>query len=208
IERGEIVNGGSDEKLRRRLLVKRCYADPALLGADRSWFTANGIEIVDCAPLAGRSRSAADIHLALDSNDALAHTTGFEEFILLSADADLTPLLFRLRAHNRTSVIYATASTPAEYRAFADAVIEADSLLALLAPDGTPVLPPASGDGAATAPETLPVPVAAARDGMVLDGQPVDREELTGLVRRLHQATRVPLFSPRVFAELFRMLAR
>ena len=42
------------------------------------------------------------------------------EFILMTADADLSPMLFRLRAYNRRTVIYAGQGTSSAYRAYAE----------------------------------------------------------------------------------------
>jgi len=216
IEDGSLLLPRPSDQVRRKLLVKRCYADPKTLGEDRDWLTANGVQVVDCPPLAGHSRNAADLHMVLDTDDAINHATGFNEFILLSADADLTPILFRLRAHDRSSIIYSNPITEANYKALADGVVDERSLIGVLIPGratgaklalayAKDETPPAArsrkskGEQAATddsGSETGAAP------GLLAGG----KEELAALVRRLHQATRVPLFSPRTFEELFRLL--
>ena len=217
IEDGSLLLPRPSDQVRRKLLVKRCYADPKTLGEDRDWLTANGVQVVDCPPLAGHSRNAADLHMVLDTDDAINHATGFNEFILLSADADLTPILFRLRAHDRSSIIYSNPITEANYKALADGVVDERSLIGVLIPgratgaklalayakDETPPAArsrKAKGERAAiddSGSETGAAP------GLLAGG----KEELAALVRQLHQATRVPLFSPRTFEELFRLLA-
>src|SRR5581483_9792664 len=177
---------------RRRVLIRRVYADPKLLGANRSLFIASGFEVIDSPLLEGRSRNAADVSLSLDVVDALGHPTGYDEFILLSADIDLTPLLFRLRAHNRTTAVYVTPATPAAYRAIPDAVVDEVGLLQLLSTKSVPVPAQSDTNQAQSAP-----PIQAG-----------ERADIEVLARKIHNATSVPLFSPRAFADLFRILAQ
>lgn len=193
IEQGLLLDPRGDEPVRRRILMRRCYADPKLLGKARAAFTAQGFQIVDCPPLPGRERNSAEIHMVLDTVDALAHQTGFEEFILLSADSDLTPVIFRLRSYNRATTIYSTPTTAAGYRAIADGVLDEQALIALLAPTADGEAPEASEDSDEES--------AQGRGGN-------ERDELAGLARRIHQATNVPLFSPRGYHELFHTLTR
>jgi len=194
IEAGLLLEPRGEEIARRRILMRRCYADPKLLGKARSAFTGHGFQIVDCPPLPGRERNSAEIHMVLDTIDALAHQTGFEEFILLSADSDLTPVIYRLRSYNRSTVIYSTLTTSSGYRAIADGALDEQALIALLAP---------TADG-----ETPETTDEAEEDNA--QGRPhgSERDGLAGLARRVHQATNVPLFSPRVYGELFRALTR
>ncbi|WP_336800886.1 NYN domain-containing protein [Kaistia sp. MMO-174] len=193
IEAGLLQEPRGEETARRRILMRRCYADPKLLGKARAAFTGQGFQIVDCPPLPGRERNSAEIHMVLDTIDALAHQTGFEEFILLSADSDLTPVIFRLRSYNRATSIYTTLTTSAGYRAIADGAIDEQALIALLAPTADAETPEATEDAEE---ENAQRPNGGERDG------------LAGLARRIHQATNVPLFAPRVYGELFRALTR
>ena len=194
IEAGLLLEPRGEEAARRRILMRRCYADPKLLGKARAAFTGQGFQIVDCPPLPGRERNSAEIHMVLDTIDALAHQTGFEEFILLSADSDLTPVIFRLRSYNRATSIYTTLTTSAGYRAIADSAIDEQALIALLAPTADAETPETTDD--AEEEKTQGRPNGSERDG------------LAGIARRIHQATNVPLFSPRVYDELFRALTR
>ncbi len=182
IETGKIF-APKPEAVRRRILMRRCYADPALLGGARSAFLSNGFQIVDCPPAEGRERNAAAIHMVLDTIDALEHPTGYEEFVLLSADTDLSPVLIRLRAHNRTTAIYANSVTAESYKAIADAMLDEQRLVDLLLSDDEPD----AEDQAAAAPQA-------------------ERSEVEALARKISGATSVPLFAPRTFAELFRHL--
>src|SRR3954462_12066147 len=96
-----------DGPFRRRFLLKACYLNPETFRRYRGFFVSAGFRVVDCPSLTQRGKSAADIHLVLDVVDALAHATRFDEFILCSADADFTPLMTRLRANDRRTVMVA-----------------------------------------------------------------------------------------------------
>lgn len=185
IETGSLFAAKPDTLQRRRILLRRCYADPARLGDNRAAFLSNGFQVVDCPPIEGRDHDTATIHVVLDCIDALDHPTEYEEFILLAADSDLSPLLIRLRAHNRTTAIYATMATADSYRAIADAVIEEPRFISALLSDEEP--PDDEED----------------REEARL---PADRTEIEALARKVSSATNVPLFAPRTFADLFRHL--
>lgn len=214
IESGAIVEATMAEAVRRRFQSKRCYASPEVVGKNRGWLTANGIQVVDCAAPSGLYRGAGDIHLVLDALDAGESEP--DEIILLTAGTDLTPLLFRLRALNVQLLIFGTDETASSYKTFADGYVDQARMIdaltrpaeeSVLADKGSiprppridaPQRRPAVKSQAAERPQ--PRPLAASR-------QPVDREAMAALVRRIHEATNVPLFSPRAFADLFRFLA-
>lgn len=112
-----------DGTVPRRFLVKACYLNPDAFGRYRSFFASAGFRVVDCPSLTQRGKSAADIHLVLDVMDALAHPTRFEEFVICSADADFTPLMTRLRAHDRRTVMVAAGPAAPAYQAVCDQTI-------------------------------------------------------------------------------------
>ena len=116
--------------------MRRCYANPAVMRYFRSYFTRSGFQIVDCPPLTGRGKNSADIYMVVDMLDALKHETRFDEFIILSGDADFTPVLLRLRAYDRTSVIYSNAVTAPAYKSLCDAMITEERLIDLTGGDG------------------------------------------------------------------------
>ena len=126
----------------RRILIRRCYLNPIakvlVPGEDRpryfsqfrNAFVRAGFQMVDCPPLTQGGKTSADMVMVMDILDALAHPTGFEEFIILSSDADFTPVLLRLRAHDRRGIVIATGSAADAYRAAADTVIRYDEFAA------------------------------------------------------------------------------
>ena len=199
LESGKLVLPPPENGARRRVLIRRCYADPAVLGANRSALIASGFEVIDCPHQPGRKRNAADLHMVIDTIDALEHPAGYDEFVLLSADADLTPVLLRLRAHNRNTVVYGDEATSAAYRAIADGMIDAARFAAVLSGEEVEPKPEATPAAEATAaePEPATTPAIAA-----------DRNDIETLARKVNAATNVPMFSPRTFADLFRVLAQ
>lgn len=129
----------------RRLVMNRCYGNPVPRrnAADsstdmssfpfvRHHFLRSGFEVIDCPPLTAQLKNSSDIRMVMDINDLLSHRTQFDEFIILSSDADFTPVLHRLRAYARRTVIYANDSTVAPYTALADGEVREADLLTLL----------------------------------------------------------------------------
>lgn len=139
---------------RRRLAINRVYGNPVPRRAGREndpnsfifvrhHFIRAGFEVIDCPPLTAQLKNGSDIRMAIDVRDLIEHRTRFDEFILLSGDADFTPVLHRLREYDREIVIYANDHTAQPYTALCDGRIEerdfVDFLLsnALPAPDGS-----------------------------------------------------------------------
>ncbi len=113
----------------RRFLVRACYLNPQLHGQHRVSFAAAGFRVVDCPSLTAGAKNAADIQIALDVCDALAHVTRFEEFLIASADADFTPLVHRIRAHDRRVTVVVAGPLAGAYRAVCDPVVTPRQLL-------------------------------------------------------------------------------
>ncbi|HET9395575.1 MAG TPA: NYN domain-containing protein, partial [Nitrospiraceae bacterium] len=147
----QVVNGSlirsesGINTLRRRIAVGRCYGnpvprrtgrdgvgDPTSFAYVRHNFMRAGLEVVDCPHLTSQFKNSSDIRIACDVRDYLDHATRFDEFIILSGDADFTPVLLSLRSHNRHTVIYANEYTSPYYKAFADGRVEEDDLIRCL----------------------------------------------------------------------------
>jgi hypothetical protein len=173
-------------KVKRTLLVKRCYVGPTVRSKPREQLAAAGLDLVD--PIEGSARTSAELNMALDTMEALARPEGVQEFILISAAGELTPLLTRLKSLKRISVIYADAATPGSDRNLADAVIEMTDFARVV-----------------TA-ESGPAPDTGARTPTSQPNGAGPRGDIEAFARRIHAATSVPLFSPKTFAELFRQL--
>ena len=114
---------------RRKILFRRCYLNPSQFGRFRPYFTRSAVEVVDCPPLTSGGKTSADIQMVMDILDALGHATRFEEFIILSGDADFTPVLLRLSKHDRRSAVLAVGPASVAYKAACDLLIDQDTFL-------------------------------------------------------------------------------
>ncbi|MEL6287393.1 MAG: NYN domain-containing protein [Pseudomonadota bacterium] len=146
IERGGLISSdayraGTDGAEReRRIVLNRSYGSPGSRRGDdkhafsnvRQNFVRAGCEIVDCPPLTAQLKNSSDIRIVMDVRDLLHHETHFDEFIILSGDSDFTPVLHRLRAHDRRTVVYVNDQTATPYTAIADGEIREADLIAFL----------------------------------------------------------------------------
>lgn len=123
LESGMPADDASTEAEPRRILVRRCYLNPRVYQKYRAYFVLAGFDVVDCPPLTQQGKTSADIRMAMDVLDTLGHQTHFDEFVILSGDADFTPVLLRLRAHDRRTVILAVGFAAQAYKAACDLVI-------------------------------------------------------------------------------------
>jgi hypothetical protein len=129
----------------RRIVMNRCYGNPVprrnahdnstdmnSFPFVRHHFLRAGFEVIDCPPLTAQLKNSADIRMVMDIRDLLLHDTYFDEFIILSGDADFTPVLIRLRAHARRTVIFANDFTAAPYTAISDGEVRETDLIELI----------------------------------------------------------------------------
>jgi hypothetical protein len=112
--------------VRRDVLIRNCYLNPVTSGRYRAHFTRAGFRVVDCPPLTGAGKNSADIHIVIDVLDLLVHPTWFDEVVLFSADADYTPVMLRLRAHDRRTVIVTSGPSAPAFRAACDHLVAED----------------------------------------------------------------------------------
>jgi hypothetical protein len=147
IESGRLITptNASFGSAPRRIVMNRCYGNPVPRRnpADNSTdmssfpfvrhhFLRAGFEVIDCPPLTAQLKNSADIRMVMDIRDLLLHDTYFDEFIILSGDADFTPVLIRLRAHARRTVVFANDFTAAPYTAICDGEVREAALIDLI----------------------------------------------------------------------------
>lgn len=113
----------------RRILVRRCYLNPQSFANYRPFFIRAAFEVIDCPPLTTRGKTSSDIHMVMDILDALNHNTRFSEFIILSGDSDFTPVLLRLRKHDRFSVVLSAGYVSPAYRASCDQIVSVETFI-------------------------------------------------------------------------------
>ena len=137
----------------RRMIIARVYGNPVLKNKDRSSFAYvrnhfmhAGYEVIDCPPLTNQLKNGSDIRMVLDMRDWLEHNPRVDEFVIMSGDSDFVPILLRLRAHDRRTMIYGGLQTAKSYTSLADEIITEDALVSFLhtsagrpAPRVTPV---------------------------------------------------------------------
>lgn len=147
IETGALITStnGPTGSEQRRIVMNRCYGNPVPRRNQndnstdmnsfpfvRHHFLRAGFEIMDCPPLTAQLKNSSDIRMVMDVVDYLGHGTHFDEFVILSGDADFTPVLHRLRAHARRTVIFANDYTAAPYTAISDGEVRESDLINLL----------------------------------------------------------------------------
>jgi hypothetical protein len=144
---GELITATSNfgAPAERRMVMNRCYGNPVprrnahdnstdmnSFPFVRHHFLRSGFEVIDCPPLTAQLKNSADIRIVMDIRDIISHETHFDEFIILSGDADFTPVLHRLRAHARRTIVFANDHTAQPYTAISDGEIRESNLIALL----------------------------------------------------------------------------
>lgn len=117
-------------ELRRRIAVRRCYMNPKSFGDYRQPYLQCGFEVIDCPVLTRSGKTSADIRIAIDMLELVDFRSYYEEVILLSADADFTPVMLRLRKHDRRTIVLAVGGSSPTYRACFDTVIDQDDFVA------------------------------------------------------------------------------
>ena len=115
---------GGPPRPRRNLLTRNCYLNPVNdFKGYRAFFTRAGFRVVDCPSLTQQGKSSADIHMVMDVLDILAHPVRYDEVIVMSADADFTGVMLRLRSHDRRTISVSSSPVAHAYRAACDLVI-------------------------------------------------------------------------------------
>jgi hypothetical protein len=205
IETGELITASNVHMapVQRRIVMSRCYGNPvprrnqsdnstdmSSFPFVRHHFLRGGFEIIDCPPLTAQLKNSSDIRMVMDVRDYISHDTYFDEFVILSGDADFTPLLHRLRSHARRTIIFANDHTAAPYTAICDGEVrEADLIRCLL--DGK-VTTTVGAAPTITAPAAAPISVETLRAEIIADvvaqvrsaGQPLPLEVLADRATR------------------------
>lgn len=116
--------------VRRRILKRICYINTIKYQEFRPYFIRSAFQVIDCPSFTGQSKTSAEVQLVIDCMDALAHVTRFDELIILSGDADFTPLLLRIQEHARRSLVLSVGYTSPAYAAACSWRIREDWFLA------------------------------------------------------------------------------
>lgn len=113
----------------RRSLIRRTYLNPQTFGHYRPYFIRSAFEVIDCPPLTRQGKTSTDIYMVMDILDAIHNGTYIDEFLILSSDADFTPVLLRLRKHARYSAVLSVGYVSPAYKAACDFLIDQDTFI-------------------------------------------------------------------------------
>lgn len=116
-------------KLARRIDLAKVYLNPNRFSMYRQYFTRSGFEVVDCPSLTQQGKSAADIQMTVEILEALNRHRDIDEFILMSGDSDFTPVLRRLRAQGRRTMIIVPGFAAQAYIRVADIVVFSEKFI-------------------------------------------------------------------------------
>jgi hypothetical protein len=183
----------------------------------RRKFTQASFEVIDCPPLTEQGKTSTDMHIVIDVLDALAYPVRIDEFVILSGDADFTPLLIRLRRHDRFTSIFAVGPASAVYKASCDHIIPEDEFIAKGLRLNSEVLTRAnSPDGVQVSPAVVfveqpdlpPNGEKANQRGSSDMQQPKESGliRMEDLIAKIHQATELPKLSHKQYSALFKAL--
>ncbi len=125
------LSEASEHGPKRRILFRNCYLNPRSFSRYRSDFSRAAFRVIDCPPITGKGKTSTDIHMVMDILDTLDHSTHFDEFIVLSADADFTPVLFRLRERDRRTLVVSVGPASAAYRNSTDLLVSEDEFISM-----------------------------------------------------------------------------
>jgi hypothetical protein len=116
-------------EVERVVLIRQCYLNPRTFYQFRPYFTRSAFSVIDCPPLTTRGKTSSDIRMVMDILDTLQHRTQYDEFIILSGDADFTPVLFQLRANDYRTTVVAIGPAAEAYKAACDRVFTEDTFI-------------------------------------------------------------------------------
>ena len=136
------MRGSEVEDTSHNFVIRRCYMNPvgrvgnsAPYSSFRQSFVRDGWEVIDTPPLTNQGKTSADTHIVMDVLDSVTRYPHVDEYVIMAADADYTPLVIRLRKHMKTTVVYAAMETSVAYRAACDSIIDERSMLEILEHD-------------------------------------------------------------------------
>ncbi len=87
---------------RGRVVTRRAYGDWTMFDQDRKNLVRHHIDLIEIPQRMGHSRkNAADIKMAVDALELAFEREYVTTFVFLTGDSDFTPLVHKLREHNR-----------------------------------------------------------------------------------------------------------
>jgi uncharacterized protein (TIGR00288 family) len=99
---------------RGRVVIRKAYADWVTRQSYRKTVVQAGFELIDCPKVTATHKNAADIRLAVDCLSVSYDNEDIELFVIVTGDVDFVPLINKLRAMGRETVVVASDGSAAE----------------------------------------------------------------------------------------------
>lgn len=113
----------------RHFNVKQVYMNPISFSQYRQPFLEHGFKVIDCPPVTTLGKTATDQEIAVDATMCLITQPHIEEYFIMSADADFTPVLRNARALGKQTGISFAGKASKCYLSVADSVYKLNELI-------------------------------------------------------------------------------
>lgn len=123
----------------RNFNIKHVYMNPNSFSQFRKAFLEHGFKVIDCPPITGLGKTATDQEIAVDATMAMMTHPHIEEYMVISADADFTPVLRNARALGKKTSICFSGRISKCFTSVADCVYALSQLLSLETEKTTPL---------------------------------------------------------------------
>jgi uncharacterized protein (TIGR00288 family) len=84
-----------------RIVVKRAYADWTRYAQDKQELHESGFELIEVPKRRLSGKNSADIRMVVDAMDVVINREHVDTFSLISGDSDFSPLVTKLREHDK-----------------------------------------------------------------------------------------------------------
>lgn len=121
--------GNNQKRIFRKKIV---YINPVAYSRYRSFFIRSGIRIKDCPPLTALKKTATDIYMVVDIMKDLEHHKDYDDFVILSADADFSPVLFHINECCKNSVLMGIGMASTSYKSIANVCLSNEDFFSFI----------------------------------------------------------------------------
>lgn len=112
---GFSIKDGDRKRIFRKKVV---YFNPGAFYYFRENLVKSGLRVVDCPTLTSLKKTATDIFLVVDVMKDIQHCD-YEDYVIVSSDADFSPLLYHINEQCKNSVLLAVGPTSPSTRSIA-----------------------------------------------------------------------------------------
>ena len=115
----------------RNFNIKHVYMNPNSFSQFRKAFLEHGFKVIDCPPITTLGKTATDQEIAVDATMTMNTHPHIQEYVIMSADADFTPVLRNARALGKKTSICFSGKASKCYTSVADCVYALSQLFSL-----------------------------------------------------------------------------